>query len=253
MTSQTSVQAVIFDMGGVLVNFNGGGGLPPRTADWRGRRAMLRLAEDRGSRSPRWSEDDLEHKVFAPWHHEHMNRYERGREASWTPYLDRLRQAYQCEIGDEELLSAWFRPYQEELNCTAAARPVLSSLVESGTVCGLVSNVPLPGAIYRPVLGAGGLGPLLTAYCFSYDEGVRKPSPAIVRRALAALGVEPEQAVLIGDRRSTDVAAGLTAGVRTVWLRSEFADGPEPDAIIDRLDQLPSLLAEWRGPAGDSE
>ncbi len=247
MTSPASVQAAIFDMGGVLVDFGGSGGLPPRAEDWRGRRAMLRLVEQRGSRSARWSEDDLEHKVFLPWRQKYMDRYGSGHEATWTPYLDRLREAYECEVGDEELLSTWFRPYLEQLTCTPAARPVLSDLVESGVICGLVSNVPLPGAVYRPVLGAGGLGPLLTSYCFSYDEGVRKPSPAIVRRALTALGVAPEQAVLVGDRRSTDVAAGLTAGVRTVWLKSEFTDGPEPDATIDRLDQLPSLLAQWRG------
>lgn len=232
-------------MGGVLVDFAGGGGLPPKAEDWRGRRAMLAQAADAGDRNAHWSESDLEHRVFAPWRREHAKRYQRGREALWTPYLDALRQAYVCDLGDEELLAAWFRPYAEEIECTPAARRVVAALIDRGLVCGLVSNVPLPGALYRPVLGAGGLGSLLTAYCFSYDEGVRKPSPVMLRRVLAVLGVEPEAAVIVGDRKASDVAAGMMTGTRTVWLESKFDEGPEPDASIDCLDQLPSVLFDW--------
>jgi hypothetical protein len=30
--------------------------------------------------------------------------------------------------------------------------------------------------------------------------------------------------------------------VRTVWLRSAHADGPEPDIVIERLAELPDVL-----------
>lgn len=251
VTDSAPIEAVLFDMGGVLVDFGGGGGLPPEAEDWRGRRAMLGLAEQVGSRDAHWREADLETRVFAPWRRDHDQRDRMGHEASWTPHLDRIREAYGCRLSDEELLNAWFRPYAEELSCCGSARRVVAEIVDRGMVCGLVSNVPLPGAVYRPVLGDGGLGPLLTVHCFSYDEGVRKPSPAIVRRALAALKVEPEAAVMVGDRRASDVAVGKTAGTRTVWLKSRFADGPEPDASIESLDQLPSVLAGWGAKGGD--
>lgn len=245
MISEPRIRAVLFDMGGVLIDLGGSGGLPPEAEDFRGRRAMLERAVDAGRRNAHWTDSDLERRVFSPWRREHAQRYQRGGEASWTPHLDPLRQAYGCDLGDEELLAVWFRPYAEELECTAGARRVVAELVDRGLVCGLVSNVPLPGALYRPVLGAGGLGSLLTAYCFSYDEGARKPSPVMLRRVLTILGVEPEAAVIVGDRKASDVAAGKMTGTRTVWLESEFGDGPEPDASIDSLDRLPSLLAAW--------
>lgn len=240
-------------MGGVLIDFGGSGGLPPEAEDFRGRRAMLALAADSGERNAHWSESDLERRVFGPWRRQHAERYRQGREASWTPHLDRLRQAYGCDLRDEELLAVWFRPYAEELECAAGACDVVGELVNRGMVCGLVSNVPLPGAVYRPVLGAGGLGALITAYCFSYDQGVRKPSPAMLRRALGILNAGAEEAVMVGDRKASDVAAGKMVGTRTVWLRSQFDDGPEPDASIDSLDRLPSLLAEWNEPSGGTE
>lgn len=240
-------------MGGVLIDFGGSGGLPPKAEDFRGRRALLELTADSGERNAHWSESDLERRVFAPWRRQHAERYRRGREASWTPHLERLRQAYGCDLRDEELLAAWFRPYAEELEGTAHAREVVGELVNRGVVCGLVSNVPLPGAVYRPVLGAAGLGALITAYCFSYDEGVRKPSPAMLRRVLGVLSVGAGEAVMVGDRKASDVAAGKMVGTRTVWLRSQFDDGPEPDTSIDSLDRLPSLVADWNKPSGGTE
>ncbi len=239
------IRAVVFDMGGVLVDFGPSEGMPPSAEDWRGRRAMLSLLAKDGRRCARLQEADLDGLVFAPWRRAHQTRQQRGSEASWTPYLDRLRQHYGCSIPDIELLAAWFRPYLEEITCTPSARTVVGELVERGFSCALVSNVPLPGEIYRPVLEQGGLWDLFSAHCFSYDEGVRKPSPAIVRRALSRLSAEAASAVMVGDRKFPDVAVGRMAGMKTVWLRSRFDDGPDADATIDDLDQLRPLLARW--------
>jgi FMN phosphatase YigB (HAD superfamily) len=64
----------------------------------------------------------------------------------------------------------------------------------------------------------------------------------MLRQALSALGVRAASALMVGDRRGSDVAAGRAAGVGTVWLRREDGGGPKPDHVIDRLDALPGLL-----------
>ncbi|MGH9464874.1 MAG: HAD family hydrolase, partial [Thermoanaerobaculia bacterium] len=105
------------------------------------------------------------------------------------------------------------------------------------------SNVPLPGILYRRLLVRHRLAEPIESFHFSYDEGSRKPSPAMLRAALKALEVAPAQAVMVGDRRSTDVAAGRAAGTRTVWIRSEDGGGPQAEHTIRGIAELPALLA----------
>ena len=111
----------------------------------------------------------------------------------------------------------------------------------------LVSNVPLPGHHYRQVLNSYGLDQLFQIHCFSYDRGTRKPSPAMLRQALSAMGAEAGQAMMIGDRRDRDILAGELAGVTTVWLRSTELSGPEPTHTVESLAELPSLVLSGTG------
>ena len=48
-----------------------------------------------------------------------------------------------------------------------------------------------------------------------------KPAPFAVRAALRRLGVEPREAVLIGDQLYTDVWAGNLAGVDTILVKPQ--------------------------------
>ena len=49
---------------------------------------------------------------------------------------------------------------------------------------------------------------------------VGKPNPLMMRHGLNTLGVENEDAVIIGDRMDTDIVAGIEAGVDTVLVLS---------------------------------
>lgn len=48
-----------------------------------------------------------------------------------------------------------------------------------------------------------------------------KPAPFAVRRALALVGVDASESVLIGDQVFTDVMAGNLAGVRTILVEPQ--------------------------------
>lgn len=50
----------------------------------------------------------------------------------------------------------------------------------------------------------------------SGEAGVGKPSPEAFHLVLDALGVRPEQAVMVGDSRERDVKGALAVGVRPV-------------------------------------
>ena len=139
--------------------------------------------------------------------------------------------------------AAWFAPFGERCRAIGGAVDAVRQLADDGLRLGLVSNVPLPGDLYRRILRRHDLEASFEVFRFSYDSGHRKPSPFMLRSALGEMGVGPEAAVMVGDRRASDVAAGRAAGVRTIWLRSSHVDGPEPDWTIESLEELPDLLA----------
>ena len=78
---------------------------------------------------------------------------------------------------------------------------------------------------------------------------VGKPSPEFFAEALAAIGVAPREAAVVGDDLESDVGGGQSAGMKGVLVRTgkfradEAARSPiRPDAILDSLASLPSLL-----------
>jgi HAD superfamily hydrolase (TIGR01458 family) len=78
-----------------------------------------------------------------------------------------------------------------------------------------------------------------------------KPSPAYFRAALDVLGVPAERAAMVGDDVLNDVEGARSAGLTGVLVRTgKYRPGDEtkgaPDAVIDRLGDLPA----WLGLAG---
>lgn len=51
-----------------------------------------------------------------------------------------------------------------------------------------------------------------------------KPNPLMMRTGIKLLGVEPEQAVIVGDRMDTDIIAGVESGIETVLVLSGVTD-----------------------------
>jgi FMN phosphatase YigB (HAD superfamily) len=76
--------------------------------------------------------------------------------------------------------------------------------------------------------------------------GTRKPDPAIFADALGKVGTEAAATVFVGDRLVDDVGGARAAGMRTVLTRQFRQEEPghdlRPDAVIERLTDLPAAL-----------
>jgi 2-phosphoglycolate phosphatase len=78
------------------------------------------------------------------------------------------------------------------------------------------------------------------------DVSSPKPSPEMILLALDAMGVEPDEAVLVEDS-PTGLAAGKGAGVSTVAVTTGFHDtgslaDSKPDYIIDEIKGLREIV-----------
>ncbi len=82
--------------------------------------------------------------------------------------------------------------------------------------------------------------------------GVAKPDPAIFLACCNALGVQPHEAVYVGDDLLLDVQGAQRAGLRAVWMNrigavNRMPDKVRPDATVASLDQLLDWLRREHG------
>ena len=101
------------------------------------------------------------------------------------------------------------------------------------------------------ILEGAGLREHFDALAISHDVGFRKPRPELFAAALARLGVDPSEALHVGDNLAADVVGAAALGIRTVWVTRCVADPaaarartPEarPDWIVRDLAELSALL-----------
>lgn len=65
--------------------------------------------------------------------------------------------------------------------------------------------------------------------------GVRKPSPEIFRKTVAAMQVEPREVLVVGDSYTKDILPAHEIGCRTCWIKGEGWDKGEPQAPVADL------------------
>lgn len=104
-----------------------------------------------------------------------------------------------------------------------------------------------PNAFARPLLALKGLDGYFE-HAFGGDAFARKkPDPLPLLQTCKALGSEPARTLMVGDSRN-DAEAARAAGCPVVLVsygynHGEPAASAQPDAVIDRIDQLAQLLA----------
>ena len=95
----------------------------------------------------------------------------------------------------------------------------------------------------RAKLDAAGLTGRFDAVVTSEAVGASKPDPRIFHAALARIGCDAGEAVMVGDNPLRDVAGAQRAGLRGVWIDRGRRDsrGVVPDARITHLGGLAAL------------
>lgn len=90
----------------------------------------------------------------------------------------------------------------------------LAGLRQRGIAVAVVSDIHVD---LRPAFDAAGLGGLVDVFTLSFEQGLQKPDPRMFERTLDALGVGPDEALMVGDRSRPDGAA-VEQGITTLLL-----------------------------------
>ncbi|PJM78410.1 HAD family hydrolase [Bifidobacterium scaligerum] len=117
-----------------------------------------------------------------------------------------------------------------------SALELLDRLKAAGLRVVLVSNAQ--SCYTRPELGLLGLDDAFDRILISSEEGVRKPSPDIFRRALAREGLRPDQVVMVGNDSVSDIAGARAAGIDGIYLRTAISPPDDPDVCPEAVLSL---------------
>lgn len=240
------LQAIIFDLGNTLIHFTGAWPEVMARAD----SALMKSLQSFGFA--------LDRSKFLAEFRSRLNSYYQERESEFIEYTTRYYlKAILAEYGypavSEDFLSEALREYyaisQDRWLPEQDAVPTLEALKERGYRLGLVSNAA-DDADVQTLVDKAAIRPYFDQIITSAAMGIRKPDPRIFQPLVNAWAVEASQIAMVGDTLGADILGAQNAGLFSIWIRRRgdtpanraHADTIRPDAVIDRLIDLPALL-----------
>ena len=166
--------------------------------------------------------------------------------ATWTEYAAEFKRHFRLADSVEQLVRDVTETYPQFFVLDDAVAEGLRLLRSEGWRLGIITN----GAtvMQSAKIDRVGLRDLVDGVFISEAEGSRKPELRIFERAAAHLGVQLGQrnGWMVGDTLDADVAGGVGAGLRTIWLQGEYelttAD-PQPHHVCASIADALKLLA----------
>jgi len=188
-------------------------------------------------------------KAYGEAHEKYRTvRYEELVEVTNAVWVSEALNRLGFKIGPEDMslkaaINVFFVDYLESLRLNPCAKELLGE-VSSACKVGLISNFTYAPVIYAAVRKLG-IGRCLNAVLVSEDVGVRKPNRKIFDEALRRLGVNAEETVYVGDSPLEDIKGAAVAGMKTIFVPSQFyslvnlqESGQKPDLTVKDLCEL---------------
>jgi len=166
-------------------------------------------------------------------------------------------QLLESELGhiDPKILASGIVAYRRARESNLVVYPhvqmTLLELVRRGIKLGVVSDAPGPQAWLR--VCQLGLQHVFDAVVTFDDTRELKPSPAPFREVLRRLGVEPGEALMVGDWPARDMVGGRQLGMRTAFARygDTFGTGESgADYDLNDVFELVAIVDGLNGATG---
>lgn len=160
-----------------------------------------------------------------------------------------------CLMGEpsnelvNEAFAIYMKHYSEHLHDTSRPYPgvleTMEALQRQGRVLGCITNKR--DELTQPLLKALGLHHFFEIILAGDTLPKRKPDPLPLLHASQVLGISVEEMLLVGDSRN-DTEAAFGAGMPVACVTYGYNGDQDvrelnPDAVIERFDELPALLA----------
>ena len=143
---------------------------------------------------------------------------------------------------EEKALAVAKYCYNAARDCVEEARPTIDTLYEKYPMV-LVSN--FYGNV-ESVLADFNLRHYFKEIVESAVVGIRKPDPRIFMLGVDALGLNPEEVLVIGDSYKKDIVPAETIGCKVAWIKGKGwtadEDAVTHPCIISKLEEVLSVF-----------
>jgi putative hydrolase of the HAD superfamily len=152
-------------------------------------------------------------------------RYEQLREVTNAVWVAEAL----CNLGFEvtaddprvkAALNIFFQDFINTLELREGAKKLIKQAQQQSKIA-LISNFTHSPVIYKSLRKVG-ISKFFNAVVVSEEVGWRKPSSRIFQAALNKLQVQPHEAVYIGDSPIEDIKGAKDAGLKTIFIPSQF-------------------------------
>lgn len=239
-------KAVLFDLGGTLIYFDGAWNEVMQAATIQ----LLEHLQGFGLR--------LEGDSFLAEFQQRLEEYYIQREAEFIEYTTaRILRDMLSKLGHKDITVEMLAPALKKLYAVSQAhwkpepdaQPTLNALKEAGLRQAVISNAG-DDADVQTLVNNAGLRPYLDFALSSAACGIRKPNPRIFEIAMEHWDVRREEVVMVGDTLGADILGAHNAGIASVWItrrantpaNRDHLDTIQPDYTISTLAELPDIV-----------
>ena len=175
-------------------------------------------------------------------------RYEELREVTNAVWVSEALNNLGCKVTAQDprlkaALNVFFKDFVDSLELRPYAKKLIKKLAANCKL-GLVSNFTYAPVIYASLKELG-INQFFNAVLVSDENGWRKPHERIFQDVLRRLQVTANEAVFIGDSPLEDIKGAIAAGMRTVFVSSQFytlkdlcASRQKPDMVAGDLREI---------------
>lgn len=236
--------AVIFDMGGTLIEFENvpWDALYPSSVH-----SLHRWLGRHRKRVPDY--DHLLERFIVLLERRRARIRAAMREYHITPLIRELAAGFGIHLRGKELsgaVNAYYAAIRRQLTVYPEAKPTLAALKGMGYTVALLSNTPFRVHDHRQELEQFGLWSHLDAALFTSTIAHRKPHPEPYRLIAKRLGVSLKRSLYIGDRQLEDVLGPQQVGMTACLIRrpgKKYEEGKTRSCEIWSLAELIPLLS----------
>jgi putative hydrolase of the HAD superfamily len=165
-------------------------------------------------------------KAYTQAHEKYRTvRYGQLREVTNAVWVCEALDNLGCKVNPEDsrikvALNVFFQDYVESLELRPYAKKLLVRIKEHCKL-GLISNFTYAPVVYASLRKLR-INHHFNAVLVSHENGWRKPHKQIFQDALRKLNVKAEETVFIGDSPLEDIKGAIAAGIKTVFVPSQF-------------------------------
>jgi len=238
------IKAVIFDYVGTLVNCK----------SYTLEASRLKLHGALIKRGFDVAEDRFVEAYIAAHEKYRKVRYEQLREVTNAIWVAEALSNLGFQVKPDDIrikaaLNVFFQDFIDTLELREGAKNLIKKAQKNCKV-GLITNFTYAPVIYKSLRYLG-INTFFNAVEVSEENGWRKPSSHIFQDELKKLQVSANRAVYIGDSPIEDIKGAKEAGLKTVFVPSQFNNlknllesRQKPDFIASDLSSVMNILAE---------